>query len=252
MTAEGLEAYRARAVSAEQQRKAECEERGRPAEKCRDRERDKREADDALAKAEADKASTDQAALLDGKLAEADAALRAVDVKTASKEADPQSASMAKAFGVDQNTIASISHTVLAVAIEIGSGFGAWLVFGHGGARRKDDELAAAPTTRITIEETDEDARARFFQECVSAVTGKRVGASAMHGAYSGWCLGQGRTALASQAFGKDAPWPKEKVGGNIYYLNCVIGTRVRPRPPLQVVVSNPIRRPSLLHEEAT
>ncbi len=61
--------------------------------------------------------------------------LGAVDVKAAIKEADPQSASMAKAIGADQNLIAALSHAVFAIAIELGSGVGFWLVFGHGAPR---------------------------------------------------------------------------------------------------------------------
>lgn len=36
---------------------------------------------------------------------------------------------------------------------------------------------------------------------------------------------------------GKDAPWPKEKIGGNVYYLNCTLPTRARA--PLQLATAS-------------
>jgi hypothetical protein len=109
---------------------------------CREREKDERAATAALQKAQSDRASTIKAAELDGKIAAAEAALNAVDKKEAVKEADPQSASMAKVVGADRNIIAAFSHAFFAIAIELGSGIGFWLVFGHGAPNRKREEEA--------------------------------------------------------------------------------------------------------------
>ena len=100
---------------------------------CRQREADERKAAEVLRQAQLNRAATIKAADLDAKI---EAAQREVDdverQKNATKEADPQSASMAKAIGADQNLIAALSHAIFAIAIELGSGVGFWLVFGHG------------------------------------------------------------------------------------------------------------------------
>jgi hypothetical protein len=60
--------------------------------------------------AQRNRAATVKAAELDTRIAEAETALNAVDTKAAVKEADPQSASMAKAVGADRNIIAPPSR----------------------------------------------------------------------------------------------------------------------------------------------
>ena len=70
--------------------------RGGCKEICRQREEEERNARAALLLAQRNRAATVKAADLDAKIAAAEAALNAVDVKAAVKEADPQSASMAR------------------------------------------------------------------------------------------------------------------------------------------------------------
>jgi hypothetical protein len=66
--------------------------------------------------------------------------LNAVDEKEAVKEADPQCAGMAKAVGADRNVIAALPHAFFAIAIELGSGVGFWLMFGRGAPNQKREE----------------------------------------------------------------------------------------------------------------
>jgi hypothetical protein len=114
-----------------------------------------------------------------------------------------------------------LSHVIFAIGIEIGSGLGLWLVFGHGGGEPRDEAETIPPPPMSS--ETDTDLRRRFFRECVKGTTGRRTSAAEIHAAYSEWCSRQGRRAMAPQLFGKDAPWPKERAGGNVYYLNCAL-----------------------------
>ena len=107
-------------------------QRGGCAKECKSREKDERIARGALAAAQTNRAATIRAADLDAKIADAEEALNRVDIKAVIMVADPQSASMAKAIGADQNLIAALSHAVFAISIELGSGVGFWLVFGHG------------------------------------------------------------------------------------------------------------------------
>ena len=86
-------------------------------------------------------------------LASYEQALSQVDDKTATMQADPQSASVAKAIGADQNLIAALSHAVFAISIELGSGVGFWLVFGHGApSRRRHETDRIASTVLVPID----------------------------------------------------------------------------------------------------
>jgi hypothetical protein len=85
-----------------------------------------------------------KAAELDRKIEEAEAAVRAGNTVGTTTEADPQSASMASAIGIDQDVIAALSHAFFAISIELGSGVGFWLVFGHGAPSRRRLEVEPA------------------------------------------------------------------------------------------------------------
>lgn len=204
---------------------------------CRQREKEEREARAALLKARTDRAATTKAADLDAKIAAAETALDAVDVKAVVKEADPQSASMAKAIGADQNLIAALSHAVFAIAIELGSGVGFWLVFGHGAApRREDREPPPAPSTSTALvpidregaqelqvidEETPGEIVERFFLEVVRPRLNSRVQSTAVWSAYKNWAVERGLSYVSHTKFARLARWRKERVGGNVWYLDC-------------------------------
>ena len=123
--------------------------------------------------------------------------------------ADPQSESMANVMGVDQTVIAALSHAVFAIAIELGSGVGFWLVFGHGGApsRRRESKLPA-PTALVPIEragavdlqfvdERPEEIIERFFLEIVRPRLNGRVQSMAVWSAYQAWCEQRGYSAVS-------------------------------------------------------
>src|SRR5262249_27933222 len=158
------------------------------------------------------------------------------------KETDPQSASMAKAIGADQDIIAAISHAFFAISIELGSGVGFWLVFGHG--RREDNTALTAPGIRagaedlVVIEQTPADIVSRFFLEAVRPARGRRTQSLTIWSAYRRWCAERPeRGAAVSHAmFGKLARWPKERAGGVVWYLDCELaphyaGAMLPPTP---------------------
>jgi hypothetical protein len=200
---------------------------------CRQREKEEREARAALLKAQADRAATIKAANLDARIAATEAELAAVDVRAAVKEADPQSASMAKAIGADQNLIAALSHAVFAVAIELGSGVGFWLVFGHGPLPSRQEDLEApAPSMALVpidregaqdlqvIGERPEEIIARFFREGVRPKIHSRVQSEAAWKGYKQWCIDRDLPYVSHTKFGKLARWPKER-SGNVWYVGC-------------------------------
>jgi hypothetical protein len=198
---------------------------------CRQREEEERNARAALLLAQQNRAATVKAGELDAQIAKAEAALNAVDKKEAVKEADPQSASMAKAIGADQSIIAALSQAFFAIAIEFGSGVGFWLVFGHAApVRRRETD---APSTEIApvdpnlpqklypIDEKPGDIVERFFLEVVRPLLNGRVRSLVMWEAYIKWCADRGVEAASHAMFGRLARWRKDRIGGAVWYLDC-------------------------------
>jgi hypothetical protein len=228
-TAEAVEAAEALSKAATEQAKAECEKRGQ---RCRDREADERSALTALAKVKSDKALTDSTAALNANIAMAEKALGEVDLREATKEVDPQVASMASAINADRNVISLISLALLAIAIEMGSSLGVWFVFGHA-PRRKDK----VPRPAAPAHETPAKARERFFSACVMEKKGKRVAGSAVYLGYAKWCADNDVTPMSPQVFGRGGPWKKkEKIGGTIYYIDAAMKDGSVSAPALKIV----------------
>jgi hypothetical protein len=197
---------------------------------CRQREEEERNARTALLVAQQNRAATVKAAGLDAQIAAAEAAVNAVDKKEAVKEADPQSASMAKAIGTDQNIIAALSQAFFAIAIEFGSGVGFWLVLGHGTPRREDDPQSTAlasvdpgPARKLHAVECETPAEIieRFFLEVARPALNRRVRSLAAWSAYSQWCADRGIEAVSHARFGRLARWRKDRIGGTVWYLDC-------------------------------
>lgn len=223
--------------------RAVAQECGKVGDNCRRRQGEASERRAELAKAIEgknkairDKTATDQAAAIEARIAKAEADLASVDVKVAEVDADPQAASMSKATGWSEQSIALFSHFLFAVGIEAGSGFGLWLLMGHGA------HSAPVPAAKAEDDETDEEdveeaqeapeptavdpapvlgSRAHFFKDCVMPDDSDRVSSAIVYRAYQGWCKQIGVEPVSSQVFGRDPPWPKEKIGGTVFYLNC-------------------------------
>ena len=162
-------------------------------------------AKEAATKAAADRAATLAAEQLAADIKAAEKDLETVDVKTATMAADPQSDSMAKAIGADQNLIAALSHAFFAIAIEFGSGVGFWLVFGHGAPNtRREEAQVSPPSTALVpidrngalelqvIDEKPEEIIERFFLEVVRPRLNHRVQSVAVWSAYKQWCADRG------------------------------------------------------------
>jgi hypothetical protein len=183
-------------------------------------------------KAQQNRAATTKATDLDTKIAAAEANLMTVDKREAVKDADPQSASMAKAIGADQSFIAALSVAFFAIAIEFGSGVGFWLVFGHGGPRPRAEvhpppsstELVPVdpPQKLIPIDEKPADIVERFFLEVVRPALNRRVRSLVMWEAFRLWCADRSiDVAVSHVMFGRLARWHKGRIGGAVWYLDC-------------------------------
>lgn len=257
-TAAALDAAQKAVEAAARQAAAECGEgRGGRGPNCRNREEDERAARAALVEAETHKANTDKADELDAKISEAEKALASVDVRKAERVVDPLAESMAKVLRVETDTVALISMVIFAIGVEVGSGLGFWLVFGHG--RRNsapapkpapeaapEPEQAAAPAATVSPRMLSLESRDRFFKEAVFHQHGSNVPSGLVYGAYlawfdqDAWCRDNGARPMDSVAFGIKAPWfGRKRIGGVPHYLDCGIGAAFAPKPRLALAVSN-------------
>lgn len=240
-------------TAAAAQAKAECEKRGN---NCRAREADERAARATLLKAQTDQAATERATVLDAKVAAAEKALASVDKKAAATGVDPQAASMAKATGYDEELIAAISHAVLAIAIELGSGVGLWLVFGHGTPARHRETASRGvvePMQAMTVIEEPADQVARFFAEAVRPALGQRVAAATLLAAYEVWSERRGFDPVNGTMFGRLAQWRRDRIGGRVWYLDAALSDAYANTVPVpRLIVDNARKLPRLGHMAKT
>ena len=150
---------------------------------------------------------------------------------------------MAKAIGADQDLVASVLHVILAISIEIGSGLGVWLAFGHSrlrvsqSRRRRRRNRAAAGLASLPSIEQPSDGVRRFIREMVRTVEGGRIAASELYARYEAWCDAQGMEPVTVTMFGRLVSLPKTRKGGRIWYddaefarLKVVADNTQRPR----------------------
>lgn len=189
---------------------------------------------------EAQLASAKAATALDDKIAAARSRLGTQDAKVAVSEADPQAAAIAKASGLSQDTIRLGLHATLAIVLELGSGLGLFLVFGHHGGQRapreassvfnahaQDARGALADVAAVTVE-GPEDAIERFVTEEVVPSPGDRVAAGALFAAYETWCERNGREPVSAAMFGRLVPLQKDRVGGRVWYRDARLAQGLR------------------------
>ena len=159
-------------------------------------------------------------------------------------EADPQSASMAKVIGADQNLIAALSHAVFAISIELGSGVRFWLIFGHGAPNRRREEIELATSNALVpidrrravdlqvIDDKPAEIVERFFLGVVRPRLNGRVQSLAIWSAYQAWCEQRGYSAVSHAMFGRLARWRKHRAGGTVWYLDCELAVGYVGLPP--------------------
>jgi hypothetical protein len=139
-TDESVQAARDAVTSAENIRKAECEDRGS---RCRQREADEQTKREALATVLANRAQTEKAAKLDADVATVRARL---DQAAPSVESDPQASTFSQLIGVTVATSAALNAFWLSLAFELGAMLAMLIAYSN-------TVPAAAPVTRTrTIE----------------------------------------------------------------------------------------------------
>ena len=208
---------------------SECGKRGP---ECRRLEGIARAKRDELATIVAAMATANAAVELDGKIEDARIALGKVDAGVVDKNADPQSAAIAKATGKSEDWVRTALHALIAAVLELGSGLGLYVVFGHHGRSREALQSAndipltadASPAMAGSVMiEGPSDAICRFMLERVRPSVGGRVAGSDLFAAYERWCERDGLSPVSTTAFGRFVPWRKGRVGGRIWYLNAAL-----------------------------
>lgn len=184
---------------------------------------------------------------IEAKIASAQTELAKVDVKEATKEADPQAAALALLvghfIGDDKERIRTAIHALLAIVLEAGSGFGFYLVFGSHALRQREVDEAHAEHAAVLMNdaheavtiETPADAIERFFRERVRPARGERASASALYADYEQWCYGRDSKPVSANSFGRLAPWRKVRAGGRIWYLDAALVGAA----PLRLAIDN-------------
>lgn len=245
-----VDAAKAAVATAEEQATLECGAgRGGRGRRCRAREQDVRDARQTLISVEQEFAVTTLAKDVSAHLRVAEADLATIDVKTASKDVNAQVADVANTFDISETLAAMIDHWFFAIGIEIGSGLGLWLLFGHVALARREEPAVAAVEPEIVEEvsppvvepmpvtqRTDISERDRFFSECLFPAPGNRVKHSVVFTAYIRWCYANEIRPMSKQAFGRRSPVAKEKIGGTIYYLECDLAPVAMPERQLTLV----------------
>ena len=246
-TAEAVKAAQDAVDAAEKSRADECRSRGRF---CRQRETEEAGKRSDLGTVMANHELTKQAARIDSAIEAARAKLGSIDTRVAKSEADPQAAAISRLTGGNEELVRTGLHAMIAILVELGSGLGLYLVFGHrvhAAERRQSMPVQVQqPVATYAVDEPmtiegPEDAIQRFVIENVRPTQDARITGAEMYAAYEAWAEGQGLEPLSPAMFGRLMPWRKDRIGGRVWYLDAALPGRVMV-PALRVAVDNTAR----------
>jgi hypothetical protein len=180
---------------------------------------------------EAELATARDARDLDAKISAAQTRLEKLDLREAVTETDPQAAALSRLTGRSQELVRSGLQAALALLLELGSGLGFFLIFGHHGHTSEPDtvsrsvgrvrrQVAAAEPSVISQPGHEIE---RFILEQLRPIQFERVSASDLYAAYREWCLDRQSTSVSHTTFGRLVRWRKARIGGRVQYLDCAL-----------------------------
>lgn len=201
----------------------------------------------------AELASAQQAAALETRIADIQAKLGSVaGGGTVMSEADPQATVLSKLLGIERDTVQTGLTVLVALLLEIGSGFGLYVAFSQW--RLYDRKSPAAPmmaslqtpvvaqapmaaaiakarsgandnrsTPKLMAPETDVE---RFYKERIETQDGSSLTATALYEDYCAWCEEQEKEPLALPTFGREfgeSGVQKAKIAGRVRYIGIAL-----------------------------
>ena len=202
----------------------------------------------------AELASAQQAATLEARIAGIQAKLAQAGGSGVMSAADPQATVLAKLTGVEIGTIQTAMTVLVALLLEIGSGFGLYVAFSMW--RLNDHKAPRAPAMsslqtkaptvatdvvpvakarpgvandnktaqpKLVAPETDVE---RFHKERIETQDGASLTATALYEDYCAWCEEQEKEPLALPTFGREfgeLGVQKAKIAGRVRYIGIAL-----------------------------
>lgn len=173
------------------------------------------------------------------------AKLAGVNIADAMRSADPQSEALARLLGIEPGRVRDALALLVAVLIELGSGFGLFAVSGHGAGQgqakaRLGDTLERTGTTPASVRprkpakgKAKGDPLKAFVKDAVAFKSGAEVTAAAVFLAYEKWCQTNGQKPLTATGFGRalnKAGWTRTRRGGIARYSGVELKAAPAPR----------------------
>ncbi len=197
-----------------------------------------------IARLQGELAASEEAEALRAKDGELGRKIGAVNLADALKSADPQSEALARLTGLSPATIKDGLAILVALLIELGSGFGLYAVTGKPDRPIQEEAPAAARKPTVTAcsnhpakisgpaPSQETDAVRAFAKAVIVAKQGREVAAGDLHAAFIRWAELQGRDALSPAALGRKLTalkYQRVKRGGNVFYRGVDIAPGMRP-----------------------
>ncbi|MCH9806693.1 MAG: hypothetical protein K0U74_03085 [Alphaproteobacteria bacterium] len=171
-----------------------------------------------------------------------------IDVSKVVKAADPQSEALARLTGATQADVRLGLAVLIAVLIELGSGFGLFLA--TSGTRKPESQpakvepvrvevvapvAAAQPVASVAVDPVGGVEVSDWIDARVHRSIGGRTQAADLYDDYCGWVRDQGGEPLPQPAFGREltaAGLARERAGGKSWLVDYAVGNR----PTLRIV----------------
>jgi hypothetical protein len=167
----------------------------------------------------------------DSKLA---AKMSGMDLKSVMQSADAQSEALARFTGFAPSSIKDALAVLVALLIELGSGFGLWVVTvgGQAPARESPHARGASETEKAKRGRAKRRDPIKTFTRAVMIErTNGEVPAAEVHGAFIEWAKREGYNGLSATALGRklsDMGFARVKRGGKLFYTGVTLAAGSR------------------------
>jgi len=187
-------------------------------------------------------AAADEAEKLRTKDSELATKMEGIDLASVLKSADPQSEALGRLTGFAPSTIKDSLAILVALLIELGSGFGLFAATASAasapvpvGRKPEKPKVSTVPSSARSaetkrLEKAEADGLRQFLRECVRTASGAETGAGELYEAYQKWASADGSEPIGATLFGRrltDMGYAKAKRGGKVRYQGVAL-TKLR------------------------